>query len=119
MVRFTDSRSSARRAPISYTAPVKPPPPSTSAVFERARRRRLPADVSSLTTFPMRGSQCMTPQVPAIEIADLTKRYGPTLAVDRLSFGVEPGRIVGFLGPNGAGKTTTLRALLGLIEPTS
>jgi ABC-2 type transport system ATP-binding protein len=55
----------------------------------------------------------------AIEIQDLTKRYGPTLAVDQLSFAVEQGRIVGFLGPNGAGKTTTLRALLGLISPTS
>ena len=55
----------------------------------------------------------------AIEIEDLTKRYGATLAVDGLSFTVEPGRIVGFLGPNGAGKTTTLRALLGLISPTS
>jgi len=57
--------------------------------------------------------------VAAIEIEDLTKRYGQTLAVDQLSFTVEPGRIVGFLGPNGAGKTTTLRALLGLISPTS
>jgi ABC-2 type transport system ATP-binding protein len=54
----------------------------------------------------------------AIEITELTKRYGPTLAVDRLSFTVEQGRIVGFLGPNGAGKTTTLRALLGLIRPS-
>jgi ABC-2 type transport system ATP-binding protein len=54
----------------------------------------------------------------AIEISELTKRYGPTLAVDRLSLTVDPGRIVGFLGPNGAGKTTTLRALLGLISPT-
>jgi ABC-2 type transport system ATP-binding protein len=57
--------------------------------------------------------------VPAIEIAHLTKRYGETLAVDDLSFTVEPGRLVGFLGPNGAGKTTTLRALLGLIRPTA
>src|SRR5688572_32920867 len=57
--------------------------------------------------------------VAAIEIADLTKRYGDVVAVDQLSFEVEPGRIVGFLGPNGAGKTTTLRALLGLIRPTS
>jgi ABC-2 type transport system ATP-binding protein len=57
--------------------------------------------------------------VTAIEIEQLTKRYGPTLAVDGLSFTVEPGRIVAFLGPNGAGKTTTLRALLGLIRPTS
>ena len=55
----------------------------------------------------------------AIEINGLSKRYGPTLAVDDLSFTVEHGRIVGFLGPNGAGKTTTLRALLGLITPTS
>jgi ABC-2 type transport system ATP-binding protein len=55
----------------------------------------------------------------AIEIKELTKRYGPTLAVDRLSFSVEQGRIVAFLGPNGAGKTTTLRALLGLLRPTS
>jgi ABC-2 type transport system ATP-binding protein len=57
--------------------------------------------------------------VAAIEISELTKRYGPTLAVDKLSFKVEQGRIVGFLGPNGAGKTTTLRALLGLISPTA
>jgi ABC-2 type transport system ATP-binding protein len=57
--------------------------------------------------------------VPAIEFTDLSKRYGPTLAVDGLSFTVEHGHIVGFLGPNGAGKTTTLRALLGLIRPTA
>src|SRR3954451_17683166 len=57
--------------------------------------------------------------MPAVEIEHLSKRYGPTLAVDDLSFSVEPGRIVAFLGPNGAGKTTTLRALLGLISPTS
>ena len=55
----------------------------------------------------------------AVDIDHLTKRYGPTLAVDDLSFRVEFGRIVGFLGPNGAGKTTTLRALLGLISPTA
>ena len=54
-----------------------------------------------------------------IEIAGLTKRFGPFLAVDDLSFAVEPGRITGFLGPNGAGKTTTLRMLLGLVHPTS
>jgi ABC-2 type transport system ATP-binding protein len=54
-----------------------------------------------------------------IEIESLTKRYGDTVAVDDLSFGVRPGSILGFLGPNGAGKTTTLRALLGLARPTS
>jgi ABC-2 type transport system ATP-binding protein len=55
----------------------------------------------------------------AIEVIRLSKRFGSTLAVDDLSFTVSAGRIVGFLGPNGAGKTTTLRALLGLIRPSS
>ena len=54
-----------------------------------------------------------------IEARGLTKRYGSTLAVDQLSFSVEPGRVTGFLGPNGAGKTTTLRMLLGLVAPTA
>jgi ABC-2 type transport system ATP-binding protein len=56
--------------------------------------------------------------VSVIEVTSLTKRYGNTVAVDDLNFGVERGRITGFLGPNGAGKTTTLRVLLGLVEPT-
>jgi ABC-2 type transport system ATP-binding protein len=55
----------------------------------------------------------------AIKVAELTKRYGDTVAVERLSFSVAPGSIVGFLGPNGAGKTTTMRALLGLVRPTA
>jgi ABC-2 type transport system ATP-binding protein len=54
-----------------------------------------------------------------IEARGLTKRYGDTVAVDNLSFSVEPGRITGFLGPNGAGKTTTMRLILGLDRPTS
>jgi ABC-2 type transport system ATP-binding protein len=54
-----------------------------------------------------------------IEARGLTKRYGDTVAVDDLSFGVEPGKITGFLGPNGAGKTTTMRLILGLDHPTS
>ena len=54
-----------------------------------------------------------------IEARGLTKRYGDTLAVDDLSFRVEPGKITGFLGPNGAGKTTTMRLILGLDHPTS
>src|SRR5499427_1283799 len=54
-----------------------------------------------------------------IEAQGLTKRYGDTLAVDDLSFSVEPGKITGFLGPNGAGKTTTMRLILGLDRPTA
>lgn len=54
-----------------------------------------------------------------IEVEQLTKRFGSTLAVDDLSFSVAPGTITGFLGPNGAGKSTTMRAILGLVRPTS
>ncbi|HSS88405.1 MAG TPA: ATP-binding cassette domain-containing protein [Streptosporangiaceae bacterium] len=53
-----------------------------------------------------------------IEARGLTKRFGDKLAVDQLSFTIEPGRITGFLGPNGAGKTTTMRLILGLDHPT-
>jgi ABC-2 type transport system ATP-binding protein len=54
-----------------------------------------------------------------IEIRGLTKHFGPVLAVDDLTFTVEPGRVTGFLGPNGSGKTTTLRMLLGLVHPSA
>jgi ABC-2 type transport system ATP-binding protein len=54
-----------------------------------------------------------------IEVRGLTKRFGPVLAVDQLSFEVESGTVVGFLGRNGAGKTTTLRTLLGLVRPNA
>lgn len=53
-----------------------------------------------------------------IEARNLTKRYGDTLAVDDLSFTVQPGVVTGFLGPNGAGKSTTMRMILGLDRPT-
>ncbi|MFJ1544357.1 ABC transporter ATP-binding protein [Streptomyces sp. NPDC088246] len=55
----------------------------------------------------------------AIEVKGLTKRYREVVAVDNLSFTVEPRRVTGFLGPNGAGKTTTLRLLLGLAAPSA
>ncbi len=54
-----------------------------------------------------------------ISVKDLTKAYGSVLAVDRVSFEVTKGHIVGFLGPNGAGKSTTLRMLTCYIPPTS
>jgi ABC-2 type transport system ATP-binding protein len=55
----------------------------------------------------------------AILTNELTKRYGPTLALSDLSLEVSPGEIFGFLGPNGAGKTTTIRLLMGLLHPTA
>jgi ABC-2 type transport system ATP-binding protein len=54
-----------------------------------------------------------------ITVNNLTKSYGPVVAVDRLTFSARSGRVTGFLGPNGSGKTTTLRMLLGLARPTS
>jgi ABC-2 type transport system ATP-binding protein len=54
-----------------------------------------------------------------IEVQDLTKYYGPLLAVNHAGFQVAAGEIVGFLGPNGAGKTTTLKMLAGFLSPTS
>src|SRR3954468_13296296 len=54
-----------------------------------------------------------------VEIRALSKRFGAVPAVKDLSFDVHAGRVTGFLGPNGAGKTTTLRALLGLVRPST
>jgi ABC-2 type transport system ATP-binding protein len=54
-----------------------------------------------------------------IEVRHLTKRYGASLAVDDLSFDVNPGVVTGFIGPNGSGKTTTMRLILGLDAPSA
>jgi ABC-2 type transport system ATP-binding protein len=54
-----------------------------------------------------------------IEVQNLTKRYGEKVAVDGLSFTVQPGIVTGFLGPNGAGKSTTMRMIAGLDQPTA
>jgi ABC-2 type transport system ATP-binding protein len=52
-----------------------------------------------------------------IEVSGLRKRFGPTLALDGMSFAVQPGQVTGFVGPNGAGKSTTMRVILGLDAP--
>ena len=54
-----------------------------------------------------------------IEVEQYTKLYGDTVAVNALSFTVPAGEVLGLVGPNGAGKTTTLRALAGILQPTS
>jgi ABC-2 type transport system ATP-binding protein len=54
-----------------------------------------------------------------IRVENLSKRYGPKLAVDGISFTVQPGIVTGFLGPNGAGKSTTMRMIVGLDRPTT
>lgn len=54
----------------------------------------------------------------AIEVRDLTRKFGAFTAVDRISFDVRRGEIFGFLGANGAGKSTTIRMLCGLLAST-
>jgi len=58
-------------------------------------------------------------ETAAIELRGLTKRFGDTLALDRVDLVVRPGVVFGFLGRNGAGKTTALRILSGLARPTA
>jgi len=56
---------------------------------------------------------------PVLEVRGLTKKFGDFAAVENLSFAVRRGDVYGFLGPNGSGKSTTIRAILGLVKPTS
>ena len=53
----------------------------------------------------------------SIEVSGLCKRFGPTQALDGMTFTVAPGTVTGFVGPNGAGKSTTIRVILGLDAP--
>ena len=54
-----------------------------------------------------------------LKACGLTKRYGALLAVDKVSFAVNPGEVLGYLGPNGSGKSTTVNMVVGLLEPGS
>lgn len=67
---------------------------------------------------PAGSARTATQGAPAVEVRDLTRRFGDFVAVDAVSFSVGRGEIFGFLGPNGAGKTTTIRMLTGLLAPT-
>jgi ABC-2 type transport system ATP-binding protein len=76
------------------------------------------ADSFAACTISVNHSQSqLPPAAPVLEVEGLYKRYGDTTAVDRISFTVQHGEILGLLGPNGAGKTTTINMILGVLEP--
>src|SRR3954468_11465606 len=85
------------------------------------RRNRIEADdrAAPVPQCPLSRPRRKATAMTAIEIDQVTKRFGDVVAVDRLSFGVRSGAVTGFLGPHGAGKSTTLRVLLGLVRPTA
>src|SRR5262249_36164988 len=112
----------ARRARRRERTDARAREPDGSERRHSDARRRLARsrNVAGHLLLPGRRSSrpLRAPHRPAvIEVENLTKRFGPTLAVDDLSFTVSPGTVTGFLGPNGAGKSTTLRAVLGLVVP--
>ena len=105
--REARARAEPARAGCSATARSSPGRSRSSTCRSRAR------------LSARRAARGLMAEAPPVEVRGLTKRYGSTIAVDDLTFSIAAGRITGFLGPNGAGKSTTLRALLGLVRPTS
>src|SRR2546426_548495 len=97
-----------RSAPSSAASGTMPP--VTQAESSSLTREHEPAN----PTVPLQ-----TTTEPAIEINELRKSYGKTVALDGLTMRVERGEVFGFLGPNGAGKTTAVKLLLGLAAATS
>jgi ABC-type multidrug transport system ATPase subunit len=89
------------------------PSPPHSAAFSRisARKGHIARNRRRTSGFQFREGF-------TLEIRGLTKRYNGIPAVDNVSFGVEPGEILGYVGPNGAGKSTTVKMIVGLLEPS-
>ena len=88
--------------------------PSLEDVFVSVLGREEPAAVDDESP-----ADVPPPDGTAVEVRDLTRRFGKFVAVDKVSFQVPRGEIFGFLGPNGAGKSTTIRMLCGLLRPSA
>jgi len=120
-----------RSAGQSGTAPAQPAAPQAASLqaaslqvlppgfedgfmelLQRQVKRERPAPLQLARVAPAAQAG------PAVRVADLMKRFGAFVAVDRISFEVQRGEIFGLLGPNGAGKTTTFRMLCGLLTPS-
>ena len=92
--------------------------PRRLAVLQR-RRAVGPARARRIAASSRRRPETADQEDIAVRASGLTKRYGRTLALDRLDLAIRRGEVYGFLGPNGAGKTTTIRLVLGLQRPTA
>ncbi len=99
---------------VPVPPPPPPPPPGDGQVLAGQLVPRPAAP--SATVGAVAGRHARRGE-PTIEAVGLTKRFGQKVAVDGLSFHLEPGRVTGFLGPNGAGKSTTMRLIMGLDRP--
>ena len=87
----------------------------------QAKRQAVIQQEEQRTITPLKGSQPVSPHLtsPAIEMRELTRRFGDVVVVDQLDMSIQVGEIYGFLGANGAGKTTTIKMLVGLLQPNA
>jgi ABC-2 type transport system ATP-binding protein len=94
---------------------------STDGAATTIRRPTVPVAVTYRSSHPAATADPADPGPrrtdPVLELVDLRRRFGDVVALDGLSFSVEPGQLCGFLGPNGAGKTTAMRCVVGVTEP--
>jgi ABC-2 type transport system ATP-binding protein len=100
---------------IGAAGPAAPTDPGFEDAFVARLRDQAAAEPGTATDDDRTPAHGGARDGPAIEAAELTKRFGDFTAVDRVSFRVAPGEIFGLLGPNGAGKSTTFRMLCGLL----